>query len=234
MAKQRAAKSSGTDQPATERLSTEDRIRRAAVEQFALRGFHGVGIRDLAQEAGISLASLYHYMGTKEDLLFRIMIDSIRGLNDAAARVTDGLETAQSKVAALSYMHVVTHALRSQETGVFDTEIRALTGEMHDQVVTLRDDYERVWADAVADGVDAGVFDVSDVRLARLGILQMCSSVSRWFRADGARSASEVGRSYVRMVLALLEYDGEPSDVLSLADCERYDAIVADVWHLHA
>ena len=49
-------------------LTTQQRVRRAAVKLFAGKGFHGTGIRDLAQEAKISSASLYHYIGTKEDL----------------------------------------------------------------------------------------------------------------------------------------------------------------------
>ena len=50
-----------------------ERVRRAALELFAERGFHGTGIRQLAERAGLSSASLYHYMGTKEDLLVELM-----------------------------------------------------------------------------------------------------------------------------------------------------------------
>ena len=49
--------------------STSDRIHRAALRLFATYGFEGTGIRKIADEAGITVASLYHYVGTKEDLL---------------------------------------------------------------------------------------------------------------------------------------------------------------------
>ena len=46
-------------------------MRAAALTLFAERGYHGTGIRQLADAAGLSSASLYHYMGTKEELLSR-------------------------------------------------------------------------------------------------------------------------------------------------------------------
>ena len=58
---------------------TGERVRQAALELFAERGFHGTGIRQLAERAGVSSASLYHYMGTKEDLLVALMTSSLEG-----------------------------------------------------------------------------------------------------------------------------------------------------------
>ena len=49
-------------------LGTGDRIHRAAVRLFATHGFAGTGIRKIADEAGVTVASLYHYVGTKEEL----------------------------------------------------------------------------------------------------------------------------------------------------------------------
>ena len=58
---------------------------------FATKGFHGTGIRDLAQEADLSSASLYHYMGTKEDLLAEIMHTALNRLLDAAQPPAAGM-----------------------------------------------------------------------------------------------------------------------------------------------
>ncbi|HEY8641410.1 MAG TPA: helix-turn-helix domain-containing protein, partial [Candidatus Dormibacteraeota bacterium] len=41
----------------------------AALRLFGTKGYGAVGIREIALEAGISTAALYHYMRTKEDLL---------------------------------------------------------------------------------------------------------------------------------------------------------------------
>ncbi|MFD1052583.1 TetR/AcrR family transcriptional regulator, partial [Kibdelosporangium lantanae] len=103
-------------------MTTEDRVRRAAVELFATRGFHGTGIRDLAVAAGLSSATLYHYMGTKEDLLVEIMRTSLERLLTDAERVTADVHDPVEQLKRLVDMHVRAHAERPLETFVVDGE----------------------------------------------------------------------------------------------------------------
>jgi len=67
--------------------SARQRVRDAAVHLFAVKGFHGTGIRDLAEAAQLSSASLYHYMGTKEGLLVSIMVESLERLLETGRRL---------------------------------------------------------------------------------------------------------------------------------------------------
>src|SRR5262245_48110988 len=48
--------------------STRRRILEAASELFSSHGSGSVSIRDIAKEAGITLATVHHYFGTKEQL----------------------------------------------------------------------------------------------------------------------------------------------------------------------
>src|SRR5687767_5848255 len=47
---------------------TQKRILNAASSLFADRGVDATSIRDIAKEAGITLATVHHYFGTKEQL----------------------------------------------------------------------------------------------------------------------------------------------------------------------
>lgn len=49
------------------------RVEDAALVLFRERGFHGVGIRDIAREAGVSLGNLYNYYAQKEDIFESIL-----------------------------------------------------------------------------------------------------------------------------------------------------------------
>ena len=44
----------------------------AAARVFSERGYHGATMREVAREAGASLAKLYRYIGNKEDLLYQV------------------------------------------------------------------------------------------------------------------------------------------------------------------
>jgi AcrR family transcriptional regulator len=45
------------------------RILRAAITVFARSGYHGSRVSDVASEAGVAYGLVYHYYGSKEDLL---------------------------------------------------------------------------------------------------------------------------------------------------------------------
>jgi hypothetical protein len=51
--------------------------------------------------------------------------------------------------------------------------------------------------DAITAGVDAGLFDVTDVHECGRALLGMVQSVASWFRADGRTSPQRLAREYV-------------------------------------
>jgi AcrR family transcriptional regulator len=51
----------------------DDDVLRAAEKVFHERGYSAATVQDIADELGILKGSLYHYIDTKEDLLFRLM-----------------------------------------------------------------------------------------------------------------------------------------------------------------
>jgi AcrR family transcriptional regulator len=55
----------------------------AAVRVFAHRGYHASRVGDIAEEAGIAHGLLYHYFGSKEDVLRTIFRESWSDLLDA-------------------------------------------------------------------------------------------------------------------------------------------------------
>ncbi|MFP4391869.1 MAG: TetR/AcrR family transcriptional regulator [Desulfohalobiaceae bacterium] len=56
-----------------ERALRRDLILDAALQLFAQRPFHEIGMRDIADEAGISPASIYRYFSSRDDILAEIL-----------------------------------------------------------------------------------------------------------------------------------------------------------------
>jgi AcrR family transcriptional regulator len=212
------------------RETTEQQVRRAAIELFATRGFYATGIRQIADVVGINSSTLYHYMGTKEDLLFAIVQDSSRRLIEAAQRVDRLALTPEGKICALVQMHVSVHAMYRAESAVVDNDLRHLDPERREQAVELRDAYERFWARAIAAGVKSGTFAVHDQRLARLGILQMCSGVVDWYSPKGRLSLLDLARTHAHMALQLLDHRIAFDDVVRILAPLGVPSIVDEVW----
>lgn len=61
--------------------SSQDAILDAAEELMSQRGFHGVGLREIARTAGANLGSVTYHFGTKENLLAAIYDRHCRPMN---------------------------------------------------------------------------------------------------------------------------------------------------------
>jgi AcrR family transcriptional regulator len=184
--------------------STKRRIEDAALHLFATRGFEATGIRDIADEAGISTAALYHYMGSKDELLIDFMVVSMTQLTRVAQEALAGAEGPAGELACLVGVHVGFHALDSQRSLVSDDELRALSEEAYARVIRLRDDYERLWADVLERGQGSGVFRLTNARITRLALLEMCNGVARWFSDKGPLTTAELADAFTDLALAMV------------------------------
>lgn len=202
------------------------RVRNAGIALFADRGFHGTGIRDLAGEAGMSSASLYHHMSSKETLLAEIMTTALRRLITAARLVTGHVTDPAEQLGRLIALHVLTHAMRPAETRVVDNEVAALTPQTRESVVRLRDDYENLFGDAIADGVRSGSFGTTEPTLARLALLEMCNGVARWYSPDGALDVATLAAHHAHIGLRMVDA-APPENEPDIALCLR---IVTRLW----
>lgn len=210
--------------------SARQRVRDAAVHLFAVKGFHGTGIRDLAEAAQLSSASLYHYMGTKEELLVSIMVESLDRLLVAGRRLVVESATPTEALARLVQLHVVTHAMLPEQTIVVDNEIRALSPGARPRVLQLRDQYEELWRSVIEAGVAAGAFTVAHPSVARLGLLELCTGVARWFSPSGPLGISEVAQAHVEMAFAVL--GAGPDAGLEVPSADPVMRVVASGWDL--
>jgi len=60
-----------------------DAITNKAAELFAMKGFGGASISNLAEACSVSKSLIYHYYGAKEDILFGVMKEHMDEINEA-------------------------------------------------------------------------------------------------------------------------------------------------------
>jgi AcrR family transcriptional regulator len=215
------------------KTSAEGRVMAAALRLFTQRGFQAVGIREIAQEAGISTATLYHYMKTKEDLLDALMRDRLHRLIDAAQRSIEDLDAPAAELGAVTRIHVTSHAL--YPSNVVDDELHSLSARSRKGVVALRDRYEEIWDEILAQGnTRRGPFSIPEPRFARLALMGMCNGVNRWFSTRGPATVETVADRFADLALAMVQAsaNGKPLRIkdLGLPPASDYVAIVREVY----
>lgn len=82
--------------------SARERLMHTAMRAFAARGFDGVTIRDLAQEAGVNIAAVNYHFGSKEDLHQAVMTRALSEWTSETVVIED--MTADESLAAVVAM----------------------------------------------------------------------------------------------------------------------------------
>jgi len=68
-----SGKETGTEAKKRDPKATQDRILRAATEEFCAHGYKGARIEQIVARAGCSVRMAYHYFGRKEDLYLAVL-----------------------------------------------------------------------------------------------------------------------------------------------------------------
>jgi AcrR family transcriptional regulator len=209
----------GFDGALEERVTRAELIRRAALRHFAEHGYDAASMRQIAADAGITIATLYFHCSTKEQLLFDVLEGQTRALSEGLDAALAELVLSRASVAALAKIPVdwssrLTTAIRfhieyvtRDEAGasISTSELHGLTGELRERHLATRDAYERKFRGLLEGGIAAGEFAAVDVPVVTAGILGIGLSVGRWYRPGGRLTPEQIAAEYVRFVLAGLD-----------------------------
>ena len=177
----------------------ERQILDAATRVFQERGYDAATIQMIADEVGILKGSLYYYIDTKEDLLYKIIHEVHRGLFEAmeeATREGDALE----RIEAFIEGHVRFIAENLPAIWVFLHDFRALDADRREEIVAARDAYNGRLRDLLAEGQAAGAIRADlDLDLAVLGTFGMINWMYEWYRPGGRKGPDEIGRAFASL-----------------------------------
>ena len=81
-------------------LDTRGRILKAAIDEFAARGYDAAGVDRIARRARVNKALIYYYFANKRGLYHEILHASLRDLTAPLRGVVDGPGDADDKLAA--------------------------------------------------------------------------------------------------------------------------------------
>jgi AcrR family transcriptional regulator len=163
---------------------------------FARRGYHATGITELCAANDLGKGALYHYIGSKEELLAaihdRVMDEVLAG----AERVADAAGSPSQQLARLGEELLDVIHRYPDHVWVFLHEFPALTGERANRFRGRRREYEAQIEAVLRAGVDAGEFRELDPWLTARAWLGMHNYTYLWLKAGGRLSARDVAAPF--------------------------------------
>ncbi len=170
----------------------------AAAREFATRGYDQTTMAQLARASGQATGALYHYFGSKEQLLRAICDQLMEPLMEQAQELCEGGVPADpvERLGALVRLWVTHVCAHRDHMLVFQQERHQIeSGERWRSVRGSRKQFERLVAAVLADAGAEGP-------LPLLALLGMVNHTAQWYRPRGALSPEQIADGYVALVLS--------------------------------
>jgi AcrR family transcriptional regulator len=187
--------------------TTRHAIEHAAIDLFAELGYNATSMRQIASQAGVQPAAIYHWFPAKEAILIQLQDDFMDQLEAAVNEAVAGQSTPAGELAAAVREHVVFHGLHPREAFVTDSEIRALSPKPKARLIARRDAYEAMFRGMIERGVESDEFEVSNPAVASYAILLQCTGVALWYDPAGELPLERIAGIHVELVLGSLGAD---------------------------
>jgi len=187
------------------RRNRDTQIIEAAVTVFSAKGYAAASLQDVADSVGLLKGSLYHYISSKESLLFRIFQESHEQAGVLMAAV-DGLELPPDEQLREFVRRLTLYYLENRErASLYFSEWRHLTGDDRETVQKQRREFDAYVRAMITRAKDEGLTrDDLDVQLASFYLVAAVNGVLIWYRPGGRSSATRIADEVAEMSCAAL------------------------------
>ena len=196
--------------PRPPRRPREEELRRTAVRLFREHGYDGTSMQDLAEALGMHRGSLYHYIDSKEDLLFGIVETAMARFHEEVRPILEGDGPAAERLARAVAAHLRIAADEPDELTLLQVEVKALAPARRARIVAERDAYEHAWRAFIREGMRDGSFGCEDERTAGFMILAACNWFSQWYHPTGPLGVDDFAARFTALFLDALRAEPAP------------------------
>lgn len=204
-----------------------EHILRTAARIFAEKSYHSTSMRDISRATGVSLAGLYHYCRSKEELLFLIQDHCFgRVVERLEERIKD-VKDPFVKLRIFIDNHLSFFASNMAEMKLLSHEAESLGGDLHKHVSTKKQKYAKLARKILSEiqGQQKSRANI-DLTVATYALFGMMNWIYNWYDPRGKLSVNQLVDNITRLFLnGFLTSEVEP---LALAKSRTSKSV--NVW----
>jgi len=178
-------------------------ILRHAARIFAEKSYHSTSMRDISRATGVSLAGLYHYCKSKEELLFLIQDNCFgRVIERLELRLANATEPAQ-RLRVFIDNHLAFFAANMAEMKVLSHEADSLAGDLHARVSGRKEKYTRLARKILSEVQQQPSARESpiDLTVATYALFGMMNWIYNWYNPRGKLAVADLVDNVTRLYL---------------------------------
>ena len=177
-------------------------ILRTAARIFAEKSYHSTSMRDISRATNVSLAGLYHYCRSKEELLFLIQDNCFGRVLERLEQQLDEVKDPVAKLRLFIENHLSFFAANMAEMKVLSHESESLGGDLHAHVSTRKDNYTKLARRILQEVQDAREHKQPvDLTVATYALFGMMNWIYNWYDPQGKLKVHDLAQHLTQLFL---------------------------------
>jgi len=144
--------------PKTKISKRKREILNAAAVLFRYKGYAATSMRDLAEQVGLEVSSLYSHIKSKEEILTTLCFHCGNLYSDGLQQILEMDVDVLQKIDAIMDLHINIAIDHPSSITVFNDEWKHLSQNELEQFLQVRKRYEKGIKSILQEGIDAKIF----------------------------------------------------------------------------
>ncbi len=175
------------------------KILKISARIFAEKGFHRTSVRDISRATRMSLAGLYYYFSTKEELLYLIQERCFVTLLDRWDEAGNPAMDARARIRLFAENHLSFFLHNMHEMKVMAHEDDSLTGGFNEKILVLKRRYVKVIMDLIEELQRHENGKGIDLRVATFSLFGMMNWIYTWYQPKRDLPLSQLMEHMLRL-----------------------------------
>jgi len=176
------------------------KIFRYAARIFRKKGYEKASLEEIATCMKLSKASLYHYVKSKDEVLYLIQMEALEEILAVVHAVADSGNKPSEKLRDIvrEYIRVAT---QKHIIGALSQHELILPKKWRLAIVAERDKFDNECQKIIQEGIDSGEFKAVNWKMSYMAMIGALNWIIKWYSPQGKLSVDEISRCMVDFVL---------------------------------
>ena len=187
-------------------MTVPERLIDAATRLFADKGYERVAVQEIVEHAGVTKGAMYHYFGSKDDLLHEIYGRLLRLQTEHLEKIASSTGSVTERLREAAIDVIVTSVDDFDAAKVFFRSMNHLSEEKQREVRAERRRYHEKFRGLIEEGQRAGTFrDDVPADVATYYFFGSLHQLGTWYRPDGDIPAGRLAEHYADLLIHSLK-----------------------------
>lgn len=171
-----------------------------AARLFAKKGYEKASLDEIAASLKLTKASLYHYVKSKEEVLYLIQLEALEEILTAVEQVicSDLPPSQKLRDVVEKYIEVVT---QKHVIGALGQQELILPKKWRSLIIAKRDKFDTKCRKIIKEGLNSGEFRSKNWKMSYMATIGALNWILKWYSPQGDLTVKEISEAMTDFIL---------------------------------